>query len=305
MSRAETEPIVRLAAVGVGTLLVVTLTGAFLATSAPLDPYNDGANGTSRLVEAADGELTGSYATLAQQPTPDRVIIVGGVARATAGDAARLRRYLEEGGQVVLLAEDRRTNQLLAGIGVQSRLGTGYLRSADADDGETRQFRLSASGPEAREFGQLQVNAARPVGVANGSDPSDQDVLAWSTGATQSRAAQEQPGRYPVVTRERVGEGELLLVGDASLLLNSQWQLEHNRELGERLTRGSTVIVYPRPGGFPVGSRLRFQLETPVGVLGGAGAAIGVGVVIARALIGWAQQRAESDTERRRKVTLE
>ena len=304
MSRAETEPIVRLAAVGVGTLLVVTLTGAFLATSAPLDPYNDGANGTSRLVEAADGELTGSYATLAQQPTPDRVIIVGGVARATAGDAATLRRYLEDGGQVGLLAEDRRTNQLLAAIGVQSRLGTGYLRSA-ADKSETRQFRLSASGSEAREFGQVQVNAARPVGVANGSDPSDQAVLAWSTGATQSRAAQEQPGRYPVVTRERVGEGELLLVGDASLLLNNQWQLEHNRELGERLTRGSTVIVYPRPGGFPVGSRLRFQLETPVGVLGGAGAAIGVGVVIARALIGWAQQRAESDTERRRKVTLE
>jgi hypothetical protein len=191
----------------------------------------------------------------------------------TTADVAALTRHLDSGGRVVILTEDERSNQLLAALDVETRIAAGYLLATEQESASLTQFVVADGGDDALELTSVQVNAAKPLGVTDSSDGTTRRVLAWSAPAGRDLngdgqlGAAEPQGSYPVAVAEPVGAGEVIVVGDASLLTNGQWQVEGNRQLARTLTEDGAMLVYPQTTGFPPVTQLRLGLNTPRGTL--------------------------------------
>ncbi|MFC7230129.1 hypothetical protein N0B31_22265 (plasmid) [Salinirubellus salinus] len=304
MSRYRTERWVALLAAGLAVVVLALLVGALTATDAPLDPYNHGDAGTSRLVDASREGLVLSYTSVDGEATPETVIIVGGGGDVTTADVAALTRHLDGGGRVVVLTEDERSNQLLAALDVETRLAAGYLLTTEQDSVSPAQFVVADGGDDALGFTGVQVNAAKPLGVTDSSDGTTRRVLAWSAPAGRDLdgdgqlGAAEPRGSYPVAVAEPVGAGQVIVVGDASLLTNGQWQVEGNRQLARALTEDGAMLVYPQTTGFPPVTRLRLGLNTPLGTLLGLPAFLCGGMVVVRLGV-WLAHRGGNPSDRR------
>ncbi len=278
---------VALLAVGICCLLLVVLVGTVTTTDAPLDPYNHGEQGTSRLVEAADGSVVVSYTALNREPTPETAIILAGGSAVNTADVTALRGYLDDGGTVIFLTEDERSNRLFAALGLASRVGDGYLRTTanQSQSGTPAQFSVIGSGTASLRFTAVQVNAAKPLGVAANRDNTSRTVLAWTPRAGRDLNADgridaaEPRGSYPVAVSESVGAGRVILVGDASVLTNGQWQVRQTRRLAGTLTTDDALVVYPQTARFAPISRLRLALKTPLGTGLGIPLFCGVGAI--------------------------
>lgn len=285
MSRYRTERWVALLVIGLAVAVVILLIGTLTATNAPLDPYNHGDAGTTRLVDASQEGVVLSYTGIDGGTTPETVIIVGGGGDVTTADVAALTRHLDSGGRVVILTEDEQSNQLLAALDMKTRIATGYLIATEKESASPAQFVVADGGDDVLEFTSVQVNAAKPLGVTDSSDGTTRRVLAWSapagrdlSGDGQLRAA-EPRGSYPVAIAEPVGAGEMIVVGDASLLTNGQWQVEGNRQLARALTKDGAMLVYPQTTGFPRVTQLRLGLNTPRGTLFGLPIFLSAGMI--------------------------
>lgn len=304
MSRYRTERWVVLLAAGLAAVVLALLVGVLTATDAPLDPYNHGDAGTSRLVDASREGVVLSYTSVDGETTPETVIVIGGGGDVTTADVAALTRHLNGGGRVVVLTEDERSNQLLAALDVETRLAAGYLLTTEQGSVSPAQFVVADGGDDTPGFTGVQVNAAKPLGVTDSSDGTTRRVLAWSAptgrdlnGDGQLGAADPR-GSYPVAVAEPVGAGEVLVVGDASLLTNSQWQVEGNRQLARALTEDGAMLVYPQTTGFPPVTRLRLGLNTPLGTLLGLPAFLCGGMVVVRLGV-WLAHRGGDSSDRR------
>ena len=288
MSRYRTERRVALLVVGLAIVVLMVLVGTLTATDAPLDPYNHGDAGTSRLVDASRAGVVLSYTSVDGGATPETVIVVGGGGDVTTADVAALARHLDSGGRVVILTEDERSNQLLAALDVETRIAAGYLLATEQESASPTQFVVADGGDDLLGFTSVQFNAAKPLGVTDSSDGTTRRVLAWSPPAGRDLSgdgqlgAAEPRGSYPVAVAEPVGAGEVIVVGDASLLTNGQWQVEGNRQLARTLTEDGAMLVYPQTTGFPPVTQLRLGLNTPRGTLFGLLLFCGGGVVLVR-----------------------
>jgi hypothetical protein len=273
MSRYRTERWVALLVVGLAVVMLILLVGTLTATDAPLDPYNHGNAGTSRLVDASRDGVVLSYTSVDSKTTTETVIIVGGGGDVTTADVTALTRHLNSGGRVVILTEDERSNQLLAALDVETRIAAGYLLATEQESASPTQFVVSDGGDDALGFTSVQLNAAKALGVTDFTSGTTRRVLAWSTPTGRDvngdgqLGAVEPRGSYPVAVAEPVGAGEVIVVSDASLLTNGQWQVEGNRQLARALTEDGAMLVYPQTTGFPLISRLRLGLNTPLGTL--------------------------------------
>jgi hypothetical protein len=304
MSRYRTERWVTLLVVGLAVVVLVLLVGTLTATDAPLDPYNHGDAGTSRLVDASREGVVLSYTSVGGEATPETVIILGGGGDVTTADVAALNRHLDGGGRVVLLTEDERSNQLLAALDVETRLAAGYLLATEQESASPTQFVVTDAGDDALGFTGVQINAAKPLGVTDSSDGTTRRVLAWSAPAGRDlngdgQLGEAEPrGSYPVAVAEPVGAGQVVVVGDASLLTNGQWQVEGNRQLARTLTEDGAMLVYPRTTGFPLVSRLRLGLNTPLGTLLGLPVFLCGGMVVVRLGV-WLSHRGGEPSDRK------
>ncbi|WP_136601223.1 DUF4350 domain-containing protein [Salinigranum halophilum] len=286
MSRYRTERWVTLLVVGLAVVILMLLVGTLTATAAALDPYNHDDAGTSRLADASREGVVLSYTSVDGETTPETVIIVGGGDGVTTADVAALTRHLDSGGRVVILTEDERSNQLLAALDVETRIAAGYLLATEQESASPTQFVVADGGDDALGFTSVQVNAAKPLGVTDSKEGTARRVLAWSAPAGRDlngdgQLGEAEPrGSYPVAVAEPVGTGQVIVVGDASLLTNGQWQVEGNRQLARALTEDGAMLVYPQTTGFPPVTQLRLGLNTPRGTLLGLPVFFGGGMVV-------------------------
>lgn len=153
----------------------------------------------------------------------------------------RLWAFLSEGGTLVLTDDFGAANQVLKDLGLRSRLGGEPLA-----DGlfhyKTPAFpRITdiTPSPVTSGVGELVLNHATiisPLGelraVARSSAASFLDV-----NGNGRRDPGEAAGPFPVVAAGEVGGGRLVLVSDASLLLNAMLPLGDNRRFAEAIAR--------------------------------------------------------------------
>lgn len=238
--------------IGLG-LAVVLAVGAVATTStAAFGPYNPSWDGSSDLREQLEGESdvevdllrepsryegSGAEGTTAFVVAPDESY--------RGADASRIRRFVEDGGRLVVFENvGGAGNTLLADVGADARIDGRVLRDDYRhSNGPTMPIATGVrnhaltSGVE-----QLTLNYATAV------EPNTATVLVTTSDLATLGDADRQLDltAHPVATVESVGDGEVVVVGDPSLTINAMVDEPDNAAFLRSLYADSDRVLLDR-----------------------------------------------------------
>jgi len=253
------------------TVTVVYLSGGLSA--ADFDPYNVGWDGTSTIHSSVEDGETGSYVSLTtaryeRVPSAGTVAVVLSPERGyTEREVRRIRSFLAGGGTLIVAADfELRANQLLDRLGVRSRFDGRLLRD---EQNNHRSSGLpivrNVSDPRYVAVGQITFNHGTAI------DPNGAEVLATASGLSyldtnrNGTLDRTEPLRaHPVITRESVDGGEVILIGDPSVFLNGMLERSGNRVFASGfLTRYDRVLFdYSHARNLPLQTRALILLRS-------------------------------------------
>ena len=221
-------------------VLLVALSAAVLCgllvaattSTAAFGPYNPSWDGTSKLHEqvssepGVESEFTRDTARYGEhEPSETVAIVVAPDDQYEPTDAERVRRFVDEGGTLVVLENfGANGNDLLADVGATARAEGTLLRD------EREHYRGPAmpvatgvaDHPLTDGVDRLTLNYASAV------DPGEATVLVETSEFAYRDAnrngeldADEEPRSTPVATVESVGDGRVIVVGDPSIAINA------------------------------------------------------------------------------------
>ncbi|MFB6104736.1 MAG: DUF4350 domain-containing protein [Halobacteriaceae archaeon] len=241
-----------LAALGVALILAVVVAASTAAASFSL--FNPAWNGATALQAVASdaGARTTVADSVTAYPTTNAsdtiAVVLAPEDPYTPAQRERLRRFLAAGGTLLVAADTGGVpNRLLAALNARARLDGGRLRD------ERRHYRgpalpiatTVAETPLMAGVDRLTLNYATPV------DPQGATVLARTSpyayvdadGDTSLDDA-EPMRAYPILTREPVGAGTVLVLGDPSVFINAMLDQPDNRAWVQTLaTRYDRVLL--------------------------------------------------------------
>lgn len=258
-----------LAAVSV-VLLIVSMTAPALSTSADFSIYNSDWNGTSDLaimtyelgkfvptfrVESSGTEIDVAQVALDSvelDPRTSALVIIGPTKEFTDSEGAILEDYVREGGRL-LLADDFGTgNDLLEAMNSTSRFSRDLVMDLayEKQPEFTVLFDLRAD-PLTRNVSTLLLNYPSSLTV----NPATTEAIAYSSIAswldTNGNRLQEwgEPrGPFPMLAREEMGNGTIILLSDPSVLINGMKGYGDNAQFASNLIdevcRDRTSIMF-------------------------------------------------------------
>jgi hypothetical protein len=254
----------------VGVVLVTSLTLVFAVgtSSSAFGSYNYGWDGTSELRTTATesgadiqvGRSTTAYRDRDGIDATDATAFVIRPTRPyTEGETEPIREFLDNGGTVVVGADDSAApNQLLAELGAESRFDGRQLR-------DNQRYYLSPALPVAsnveespltQDVSQLTLNHATAIEAPeNGTTIVRSSGFAYmDTNANGELDDWETMDRRPVVVSEDVGAGRLILVGDASVFINAMLDRPDNQQFTRNVLTDSEVALldYSHREGLPI-----------------------------------------------------
>lgn len=232
-------------------MLVLAIVAAGVTTAAPFATYNSDWTGTTDLRDAtlADENTTlvvDTPAVRTATPTPRTTAFVIGVPNETDSVTATSSTVLDQGGTVVITNEvPGPTNSLLETLGASARVASGPVRDPRS---YYRQpvLPLATTTNETETIAGTEITLNHPGTVTPGSAT----VLATTSQFSyvdENRNEQfdvdESLGERPVMTRESVGNGTVVVVSDSSVFINAMYDRDGNQALAAWLTAGSDRLV--------------------------------------------------------------
>jgi hypothetical protein len=198
---------------------------------------NPGWNGLSSFYNLTDpvrvrdlGELAG------YDPVRCTLFLVGPSRGFTESDVEDIRGFLDMGGRVVLLDDFGSGNELLSGLGLETRFNGGVLRDGVFFDPVPEFPRLLNFS--FYDVDELVLNYGSVLDLGERAR-----VLISSTPLSYVNGSSGVVvGEFPVVAGVRVGDGLLVLVSDSSLWLNSMITRGDNRLFLGELHNGVSLI---------------------------------------------------------------
>jgi len=198
----------------------------------------------------------------------------------TPNELERLYRFVTEGGMLVLADDYGFGNRVLEYLGLGARFsGQSLLDPLFCYESKSlpRIFHIVSSPITSGADSLLLNHATALLGVESG------DVIALSSSFSfldlnedGSQDEGEPNGLLPVLSRHSLGHGQIILVADPSIFINSMQTLEGNHTLIENLTSISTSLFIDQS--HLSSSRLheakdllasvRDRLRTPLGAVG-------------------------------------
>lgn len=215
--------------IGVGTTTSATTYGAY-------NPDWDGTSGVRALATETQTDTaviytTSDYADINEQRSV--AFIISPERSYSSSEADRIESFVRNGGTIVI-ADDFRphSNDLLAQLGASARVNGTPLRD------ERHNFRSGAlpvatrTLPSRYTTGVEQVTLNRPTTVT----PNDSTILVRSSNFSYHDTDRdgelddnETLRSYPVATVEEIGDGDVVIVSDPSLFINSMLERPDNR----------------------------------------------------------------------------
>ncbi|ELZ77955.1 hypothetical protein C455_09738 [Haloferax larsenii JCM 13917] len=295
-------------AIAAFALVVVVVAGVGLSTSAAsFSTYNSGWDGSAGLQDVATD--AGSDIVVATTParynTTDAstAFVVAPETSYSQSEIRTIRSYVAEGGTLVVAGDfSRPANELLRGLGTESRLNGRLLRD---EQHYYRSPNLTVATNVRNQsvttnVSQLTLNYGTAI------DPGNATVLASSsnfsyldTNANGEIDASESLGSRAVVTRESVGNGTVVVVSDPSLFINAMVDRPDNRQFVRNLVADEEQVLVDASHQKtvpPLAAALLAIEERPlltgfVGLLGVGG----LGLLLRHGGIEWVRKRVRED----------
>jgi hypothetical protein len=224
------------------SLLAISLAGPVVSTTADFSIFNSGWNGTSKLAVLTYQtgkfsptftlETSGTDIQIAQVsltdldlvPETDAVVIIGPTKTFTATEGTIVGEFVRGGGNL-LLADDFGTgNSLLASMGATSRFTN--LLAMDLAFEKQPEFSVCfdfAPDPLTANVTTILLNYPSSLSVNSSTTQTiaRTSVASWlDTNGDRRRELGEPNGPLPVLARERLGLGDIILLSDPSVLIN-------------------------------------------------------------------------------------
>lgn len=255
-------PVVFLAVFAAVTIAALLVAGS--VSGAAFNTYNPAWDGTSELRSLADE--TGARTDIVQDtayyrttsPEGTVVFILSPDAEYTPEEVAAIREFLAQGGTLVVAGDfDRQTNQLLADLGVATRLdGTRVRDERNYERGPALPHATNTTThPYTAGVDQLTLNYATVLritdtranttrigaNVTTRTDANTTRLVNTSSFAyldanrNDELDDNETLQTYTVVSLERVGRGEVITVSDPSLFINAMFEQGDNRQFAANI----------------------------------------------------------------------
>ena len=194
--------------------------------------YNNGWNGTASFFSDLDRHHTEEIPApenLAGHPPNTTLLIIAPHHHPTARELAAYRAFLNEG-NTIFLADDFGTgNEILTGIGSRIRILPGNLSSLDrrySDSYSVVVYRTAEKSPFILP-GNIALN--RPAALDGGTPLMLTEVMSWIDINGDHRLNDvENMGTFPAMTLDAREPGQIIVLSDPSIFINSMYLQEDN-----------------------------------------------------------------------------
>ena len=252
----------------IGLLLLFSLSAPIITTNSDFSIYNQDWNGCSDLavrtyrlgkftpnLEVADGrelqvtqKSLNSYSIKSNSST---FMILGPKETFSTTEIDYIDNFLKSGGTVLLADDFGSGNSLLNGLNTTSRFGNRPLLDLSFDKRPDFSVVFDIREHEiTKGVNSLMLN--NPTYVSPGENAVslfNTSKASWiDSNENGTYELDENKGKFPVMTLERYGKGELILLSDPSILINSMLDRLDNRKFSNQLlsyvSQQKTDIVF-------------------------------------------------------------
>ncbi len=234
--------------------VVVALVTVAATTTAAFGPFNPSWDGTSDLREQVDDDSTAEGDLIRETARYDEIDSDGSVAFVVAPDDSyegedreRLRQFVHSGGTLVVFENfETEGNELLADVNAEARIDGQMLRDEQSHYRGPTMPIATTTGDHSYTDGvdQLTLNYASAI------DPGEATVLVASSEygylvetPTDELDDETSLDTHPVATVEDVGDGEVVVVSDPSLVVNAMLAEPDNAVFVENLYDDADRVV--------------------------------------------------------------
>lgn len=228
----------RVLVLALSVVIVALFVSVGFTSGASLGAYNPAWDGTSEI--RASAETMGSSPVVARnttaysQTTPSNTIaiVLSPDSRYRESETAHIESFVSRGGTVII-AEDygRYGNQLLATIGATARINGSPLRD-EQRAGPSPAFpraEVTADHPLTEDVEELMLNHGSAVEPHNATTLIRSSQFSYlDTNRNQELDRAESLDARAVVTVESVGSGQVVVISDPSVFLNSMLERSDN-----------------------------------------------------------------------------
>ncbi len=238
-------------------LLSVSMVAPAISATEDFSIFNSGWNGTSGLavmayrtgklvptfeVESTGTEITVTQAaltTIAPDPRTGALIILGPTKEFTDAEGKLVGDFVRDGGRLVLADDFGTGNSLLSKMGAGSRFsGQLVMDLAFEKQPEFSVVFDIAPDPLMTNISTLLFNHPSSVTVNTSTTAviARSSVASWrDVNGNRLQDPGEPMGPFPLVARERLGLGTILLLSDPSVLINGMMEYMDNDAFAENL----------------------------------------------------------------------
>ena len=220
---------------------ILSMVSPVLSSSADFSIFNTGWNGTSDLAVSTyrvgkfspsfELRSTGADVEFVQfgledmelDPASDVVAIIGPTKEFSASEGALMGDFVRAGGNLLVADDFGSANSLLEGMGATCRFSEKLV--IDLSFEKSPEFPVCfdiVPDPLTMNVTSLQLNYASSILLGGSSEPLARSSLAsWSdSDGDRMQDFGEPSGPFTILAREYMGEGELVLLSDPSILIN-------------------------------------------------------------------------------------
>jgi len=238
-------------------LLSVSMVAPAISTTEDFSIFNSGWNGTSGLAVMAyrTGKLVPTFqvgstgtditvtqvalTTIAPDPGTGALVIIGPTKEFTDAEGTLVGDFVRDGGRLVLADDFGTGNSLLSKMGAGSRFsGQLVMDLAFEKQPEFSVVFDIAPDPLTTNVSALLFNYPSSVTVNISTTPviARSSVASWrDVNGNKLQDPGEPRGPFPLVARERLGLGTILLLSDPSVLINGMRDYMDNDAFAENL----------------------------------------------------------------------
>lgn len=225
-----------------GVLIVLVVGGLIVASStstASFGAYNGAWDGTSELRDVATGvgaePQIGHDTAAYSRVTPNKTVafVLSPEGNYSETDRTRIRQFVEQGGTLLVAGDyGPGTNRLLSALSTDARLDGRPIRD------ERRQYRSPALPVAGNVSNHSLVANVSALTLNHGTavQPHNATVLINTSGfayfdvnGNEKLDDNETISSKPVATVEQLGDGQVIVVGDSSAMINTMLERPGNR----------------------------------------------------------------------------